>query len=166
VFYDTEFLEDGRTIELVSIGCVDEDGREFYAVSSQFDPLAASPWVQDNVLNQLPPRADPAWRSRETIREALGAWLVDGLAKGDELQLWAWYAAYDHVVLAQLWGAMPDLPRRVPRFTHDLRSLWELLGSPALPAQGEGLHDALSDARHNLVRWHALETARKEHGLA
>ena len=36
-FYDTEFIEDGTTIDLVSIGIVDEAGREFYAVSTEFD---------------------------------------------------------------------------------------------------------------------------------
>lgn len=28
-FYDTEFIEDGHTIELISIGVVAEDGREY-----------------------------------------------------------------------------------------------------------------------------------------
>ncbi len=37
IFYDCEFIEDGTTIELVSLGAVDEAGREFYAVSRQFD---------------------------------------------------------------------------------------------------------------------------------
>jgi hypothetical protein len=37
-FYDCEFIEDGTTIDLVSIGVVGEDGREFYAVSTEFDP--------------------------------------------------------------------------------------------------------------------------------
>ena len=45
-FYDTEFIEDGTTIDLVSIGVVDETGREFYAVSSQFDERKAIPWVR------------------------------------------------------------------------------------------------------------------------
>ena len=36
-FYDCEFIEDGRTVDLVSIGVVDEHGREFYAVSTEFD---------------------------------------------------------------------------------------------------------------------------------
>ena len=36
-FYDCEFIEDGRVIDLVSIGVVDEYGREFYAVSTEFD---------------------------------------------------------------------------------------------------------------------------------
>ncbi|WP_405559084.1 3'-5' exoribonuclease [Streptomyces canus] len=31
--YDLEFLEDGRTIELISIGMVCDDGRQYYAVN-------------------------------------------------------------------------------------------------------------------------------------
>lgn len=34
-FYDTEFIEDGKTIDLISIGVVCEDGREFYAESQE-----------------------------------------------------------------------------------------------------------------------------------
>ncbi len=41
------------------------------------------------------------------------------------MELWAWYAAYDHVALAQLWGAMPALPREIPRYTKELRQLWD-----------------------------------------
>ena len=67
-FYDCEFIEDGNTISLVSIGMVDENGREFYAVSTDFDPVRAIDWVRRNVLNQLPSPADPVWRSREDIR--------------------------------------------------------------------------------------------------
>src|SRR5690242_17783704 len=52
-FYDTEFIEDGNTIELVSIGVVAEDGREFYAVSTEFDPGRAGSWVRANVLDKL-----------------------------------------------------------------------------------------------------------------
>lgn len=36
-FFDTEFIEDGKTIELLSIGIVSEDGREFYAESLDAD---------------------------------------------------------------------------------------------------------------------------------
>jgi hypothetical protein len=152
-FYDCEFIEDGRTIELVSIGMVSEDGREFYAVSTEFDPARAIPWVRDNVLDKLPSPADPAWRSRERIRTELLEFL---LAPGEPIELWAWMAGYDHVVLCQLWGDMRALPRALPRFTHELRQLWETVGSPTLPAAPPDQHDALADARHNLARWHAL----------
>jgi hypothetical protein len=162
-FYDCEFIEDGRAIDLVSIGVVDEHGREFYAISTEFDPAPAVPWVRRNVLDRLPSPGHPAWRSRARIRDDLYAFLIEPLAAGGgatgrppELELWAWYAAYDHVVLAQLWGRMPDLPREIPRFTKDLRQLWDDRGRPLLPQSQEQRHDALVDARHNLARWRAL----------
>src|SRR4051812_5818367 len=152
-FYDCEFIEDGTTIELVSIGVVDETGREFYAVSTEFDAGRAIPWVRRNVLDKLPSPGDPAWRSRERIRDDLLAFLT---APGEEIELWAWLAAYDHVVLAQLWGPMPALPREIPRFTRELRQRWDDLGQPPLPAKPTGSHDALVDARYNLARWQAM----------
>ncbi len=153
-FYDTEFIEDGRTIDLVSIGMVAEDGREFYAVSTQFDDSRAIPWVRRNVLDKLPSPADPAWRSNDRIRDDLLAFLLE---PGDQIELWAWMSAYDHVVLAQLWGDMRALPRAVPRFTHELRQRWEDAGSPPLPEAPPDQHDALADARHNLAKWNAIE---------
>jgi len=158
-FYDCEFIEDGSTIELVSIGVVDEAGREFYAVSSEFDPSRAIDWVRRNVLPKLPPPADPAWRSLERIRQDLLAFLT---GPDEPIELWAWMAAYDHVALAQLWGDMRALPRVIPRFTHELRQLWEDAGSPPLPPPPADQHDALADARHNLLRWRALGPARRD----
>src|SRR5262245_36863596 len=160
-FYDCEFIEDGRIIDLVSIGVVDEHGREYYAISTEFDDRAALPWVRRNVLDRLPSPGDPAWRSRERIRDELGEFLLAPLRErpGEEMELWAWYAAYDHVALAQLWGRMPDLPREIPRFTKDLRQRWDDLGRPALPEAAAERHDALVDARHNLARWQAMSRA-------
>ncbi|MDT4960271.1 MAG: hypothetical protein QOD31_4070 [Pseudonocardiales bacterium] len=152
-FYDCEFIEDGTTIELVSIGVVDEQGREFYAVSTEFDPTRAIDWVRRNVLDKLPPPADPAWRSLERIRRDLLAFLTE---PDEPIELWAWMSAYDHVALAQLWGDMRALPRVIPRFTHELRQRWEDAGSPPLPAAPTDQHDALADARHNLARWRVL----------
>ncbi|GIH11811.1 3'-5' exoribonuclease [Rhizocola hellebori] len=158
-FYDCEFIEDGVTIDLVSIGVVDEYGREFYAVSTEFDPEKAIPWVRDNVLNRLPSPADKAWRSRAAIRDDLLEFLTEPLRgrPQETIDLWAWYGAYDHVALCQLWGAMPALPRVIPRFTKELRQLWDEKGRPPLPTAASARHDALVDARHNLARWRTLQ---------
>ncbi len=155
-FYDCEFIEDGRTIDLVSIAVVAEDGREFYAVSTEFDPDRAGLWVRRNVLDKLPPPADAAWRNRAAIRDELGAFL---LAPGRDVQLWAWFAAYDHVALAQLWGDMPTLPRQIPRFTREIRQHWEAAGRPTLPGHGPERHSALADARLAFARWQVADTA-------
>ena len=157
-FYDCEFGRTAPDLTLISVGVVAEDGRELHVVSSEFDPLDVHPWVRDNVLPQLPPAS--TWRPRAVIRAELEEFL------GDEPVLWAWYGAYDHVALCQLWGAMPDLPRAFPRFTLDVRQLWEHLGRPPLPAQPGGLHDALADARHVRARWELLAERAHARGLA
>jgi hypothetical protein len=149
-FYDCEFIEDGRTIDLVSIGVIAQDGREYYAVSTEFDPARANPWVRRHVLDKLPSPADKAWRSRARIRDDLHAFFA---APQLPVELWAWLAAYDHVVLAQLWGSMPDLPRDVPRLTREVRQHWEAAGSPPIPSPGTDRHDALADARLAFARW-------------
>ena len=147
-FLDLEFGDTTSVVTLVSVGVVAEDGREYSAVSSEFDPLAVHPWVRDNVLPQLP--AASTWKPRSVI----AAELVDFFA--DDAVWWAWFGAYDHVALCQLWGDMPSLPRQFPRCTLDVRQLWEHLGRPPLPVQTSGLHDALADARHVKARYDAL----------
>lgn len=157
-FYDCEFIEDGRLVDLVSIGMVDEYGREFYAVSTEFDDSRAVPWVRRHVLDKLPSPADPAWMSRARIRDELYEFLLAPVRDRptEPIELWAWYAAYDHVALCQLWGRMPELPREIPRFTKDLRQRWDDEGRPPLPGADADRHDALVDARHNLARWRAM----------
>ncbi len=86
-FYDTEFIEDGTTIDLVSIGIVGEDGREFYAVSTEFDPDRAGKWVRANVLPKLPrPATGPGCRgpgcarrssTSAPVRPATSSWGLD-----------------------------------------------------------------------------------------
>ncbi len=156
-FYDTEFIEDGRTIELISIGVVAEDGREYYAVSTEFDPGRAGNWVRAHVLPKLPSPSSQLWRSRRQIRADLEEFLdVNG---SEPIELWAWLGAYDHVVLCQLWGTMPSLPRAIPRFTRELRQLWEDRGSPRLPPRSPDAHDALVDARDQLRRFQIITSA-------
>lgn len=149
-FYDTEFIEDGHTIDLVSIGIVSEDGREYYAVSTDADHSKANKWVRENVLNQLPNPSDAAWKSNATIREEVFEFLTQDAGFPE---LWAWVGAYDHVVLAQLWGDMSGLPRELPRYTRELRQYWEMAGRPKLPELPEGNHDAIVDARHNVEKF-------------
>ncbi len=153
-FYDTEFIDDGHTIELISIGVVAEDGREYYAISTEFDPDRAGRWVRKNVLPKLPSPASPLWRSRRQIRSELEDYFgVDG---DESIELWAWLGAYDHVVLCQLWGPMTDLPPAMPRFTRELRQFWEERGCPRMPSRPPDAHDALVDAKHNLHRFHLM----------
>src|ERR1700728_871840 len=50
---DTEFIERPYTIDLISVGLVAEDGREFYAESSEVDWTKANAWTLQTVRPQL-----------------------------------------------------------------------------------------------------------------
>lgn len=172
-FYDCEFLDDGRTIELISIGIVREDGQEYYAVNrgAPWKRIAKHSWLVENVIRSLPrihgdmrnhvgwrnPLAldfqDPAMRARGQIANEVCDFLLDG---DSTPELWAWYAAYDHVCLAQLWGSLMQLPEGIPMVTYDLKQECDRQGNPDLPDQPPGEHNALADARHNLTRARAL----------
>ena len=142
-FLDTEFIEDGSTIDLISIGVRCEDGREFYAESAEADLSQASEWVQANVL----PHLDPLWRmSRAKIAGELLKFTNHGAHRP---QFWAYYADYDWVAVCQLYGTMMDLPKSWPRFCMDIKQEAVRLGDPTLPEQSSTEHHALADARWN-----------------
>lgn len=52
-FFDTEFIEDGLTIELISLGMIREDGKELYFQLSSCDFKRANDWVWRNVCPHL-----------------------------------------------------------------------------------------------------------------
>ncbi len=143
-FYDTEFHDDGTTIDLISIGIIANDGREYYAVNAEADwaRIRQHDWLPDNVVAHLPHPGE--WKPKAQIKREVTAFL---LAAGKP-ELWAWFAAYDHVVLSQLFGRMLDLPEGIPMYTHDLRAYLDYVHVAAIPKQESGLHDALEDARH------------------
>jgi hypothetical protein len=49
-WFDTEFLENGDSLDIISLAFVSEDGRELYLVNNECDYSRASSWVIENVL--------------------------------------------------------------------------------------------------------------------
>lgn len=211
ITYDAEFIDNGSTIELVSIAMVSGDGREMYAISREFNPenLLQNKWMRDNVWPNLPidrshlqqgsgngagkwypknacrcmksdageyqcthgcgklDKDHPDVRSRGQIRRLVSDFIMASHPKDrdvdrDNVQLWAWYGAYDHVVLAQLFGPMINLPNHIPMHTNDLKSEDARLGGVEVAKQKTGIHNALDDARYNLVRAKAIWAVHTE----
>ena len=189
-FYDTEFHEDGRTIDLLSIGIVDENGREFYAVNAdaQWWRVVDHEWlmanvvpkfVEDGVLLREPYDAarlpainhsHPAVNSKIGIRSEVEQFFVNGVDEHG-IELCGWFTAYDHVALAQLWGSMMAMPRFMPFWTNDLCQEQRRLEraydlSITLPAQPADQHHALADARWNRQAHRFLAEIEKERRAA
>lgn len=150
-WFDTEFIEDGRTIDLISIGVVSDDRRwgGYYAEVAECDHSLASPWVRANVLIHL--QGGAAVKPRHVIASDL----IEVF--GHNPEIWAYYAAYDWVALCQLFGTMMDLPKGWPMYCRDLK---QLAGNTPLLEQGKGEHHALADAKWTRDAWLYVDAAR------
>ncbi len=149
---DTEFVERPYTINLISIGLVAEDGREFYAESSEVDWTKASQWTLQTVRPQL----EGAGMKREEIGYAIRRF-VDG----DESPVfWGFFPAYDWVAFCWLFGSMDELPFHFPQLCLDIKQWAIELGDPDLPRQSGPRHHALHDARWTRVAWTFLASSQ------
>lgn len=199
VTYDLEFVDDGITIDLVSLGMKSGDGRTLYVINREMDErkILAHNWMRNNVWPHLPlrdlperrgelgqypvkrclckpvegtrdeytcyhmngrlDRDHPDVRPMGQIRRLVSDFIRASHPEGVELDrnnvcMWAYYGAYDHVRLAQIWGPMVELPAHVPMLTHDLKSEAMRLGNPKLPEQAGAEHNALADAEGNHIK--------------
>ena len=158
-FLDTEFIEDGKTIDLISIGVVALGGNvlgKYYAESADVDLSKANAWVRDNVIPHLSGNTTP----RKQIRDELVAFVSRFCDESDPPEFYGYYADYDWVALCQLFGTMMDLPSGWPMFCMDLKQMSVMLGSPKHPADPIGEHNALVDAMWNVEFFKTLESAR------
>jgi hypothetical protein len=174
-FLDCEFQENGPKfpIELISIAMVAEDGREFYAINSEFDWENASDWLKEHVMPQVTFKgeeiigsgASPRRRWEESrrmpfkqIKQEILAFVGD-----DKPEVWGYYSDYDWVVFCQIFGAMINLPKGWPMFCMDLKQLCVERGNPRLPNMPSCIeHHALYDARETKYRYDWLMLKTKE----
>lgn len=154
-WFDTEFIEDGRTIDLISIGIVAEGGRTYYAELIDCDLSRASQWVKDNVIVHL--QGEHTQKTRAQVATDIVDFICDGTAKdGKRPEFWAYYADYDWVAFCQLFGTMMDLPKGWPKYCRDVKQLCDSLGNPKLPEQTSAEHHALADASWTKEAWEFL----------
>lgn len=147
-FLDHEFMEDGKTIETLSLGLVCEDGRELYIVNSEADHSKANDWVKENVIPHLFDDVGYAGQLKNWGRD-LTRLAVFEFVQDTKPEFWGYYADYDWVAFCQLFGPMVKLPKGFPMYCRDIKQLCDMLGNPKLPEQGKGEHHALLDARWN-----------------
>jgi hypothetical protein len=158
-FFDTEFIERGphQPIDLISIGIVAEDGREYYAVSNEFHAEGADEWFSQNVFPYLEGDGYSGRRiSLKEIGQGIEAFCSPQIYAAPEF--WAYYADYDWVVFCQVFGRMIDLPKGFPKFCCDLKQLGVTCGNPDLPKQSNTKHNALHDARWNKLTYDFLSS--------
>lgn len=142
-FLDTEFIEYPNTIELISIGIVNELGEQFYAINKDFNlnKVWKNNWLVANVL--YPIYAENYSRSlrehipfnKRTMRKLINkigikqSFIKNKLTLffmgDDNPKLYSYYADYDWVVFCWLYGRMNELPAKFPQYCTDLKQMMD-----------------------------------------
>lgn len=187
IFIDTEFHEmvvrpihiyKHKTIDLISLGMVKENGDSLYLIARDFDLEAAieNDWLKQNVLKpmfrEMCVTGDKIWqrpgwidefneKNFEFLLNVHGTKKKDFPKKilefigDDEPEFWAYFADYDWVSFCWLFGRMIDLPKGFPFYCLDLKQLMYHNGLTKEWKQEhcpdpENEHNALADAQWNL----------------
>jgi hypothetical protein len=145
---DTEFIAKPCSLDLISVGLVAEDGREFYAESKEVDWARANLFTLENVRPKL--------NGKGMTREEIG-YAVRRFTEHDQRPVfWGYYPAYDWVAFTWLFGTMEELPFNYPQLCLDIKQWALALGDPELPRQTGPMHHALADARWAKEAWSFL----------
>lgn len=170
IFFDTEFTGLHKNTTLISIGLVDENGRDFYAEFTDYDKSQVDTWIRDNVISNLTISNSGSVRERLAlgesvdlvtsfagrtpyIREELERWL----SKYDSVEMWSDCLAYDWVLFNDIFGGAFNIPKNVYYIPFDICTLFKIKGvDPDINREeyaGKAVfknkrkHNALHDAR-------------------
>jgi len=112
IYIDCEFTQLHQATTLISIGMVEEGGREFYAETTDYDRTQCNTWIKDNVLKNLEFNGIPTICSNEQIERVCGTridilfelrkWLKSVNIYGEDIQFVSDCSHYDFVLLIDL----------------------------------------------------------------
>ncbi len=166
VFFDCEFIEGfhkplfGKRrhfIDLISIGMITEDGREYHAVSNEYKYSDASDWVRENVIRkeynnlsddvkELCSETDfhlfvgksNAQIAEEIVKFVGGYYFYKAPCSGcgeyrvdHEVEFLTYFGAYDWVLMCSLFGTMENLPKGFPYYSTDIKQMMDHAGLSA-----------------------------------
>ena len=149
IFVDFEFIEHGLgQIDIVSIGMVDEEDNEYYAINTgimcaYFTGKGVGDWVKENVFPQLtsPEEDFDLWRCPEQMKEDVLKFVGNKIP-----EFWGYFSAHDYVLLCGLMGGFEKYPDDWPMYINDVRAINHYV--PVLEMMGQEYgHHALADAK-------------------
>jgi len=163
IFWDCEFTGLHQNTTLISIGCVAEDGQQFYAELTDFDTGQVDEWIQAHVIDNLTlltgmVSADEkdmrVSGNKETVKHYLEKWL----SQWESVEMWSDCLAYDWVLFCELFGGAFGIPKNVYYIPFDLATLFKIKGVDPDISREE--YAGLSAPRGHPMKHHALADAQ------
>lgn len=157
IFFDTEFTGLHQNTTLISIGCIAEDGKTFYAELEDYDKNQIDEWLRENVINNLAKSlgelfymADStSYGNTHRIAKDLKEWLT----QWDKVEMWSDCLSYDWILFNQLFGHAFNIPKNVYYIPFDICTLMKIKGVDPDVSREEfagipgSKHNALHDAK-------------------
>ena len=164
IYFDTEFTGLKKDTQLISIGLISEDGKEFYGEFASINTELLDDWIIENVLMNTAKygevnetdivvnESDYHFGTREEIQEELKNWL----SQFDEVQLISDVCHYDMVLFIDIFGSAFDLPDNVSPVCYDINqdiaSYYE-----------ESQKDAFDRNREDILEEHGITIVGQKH---
>ena len=151
IFFDSEFTGLHQGAELMSIGMITEDGKEFYAELNDFTNFnrhnMIDPWILENVI--------PQFTGENVVnKDQLKSQINKFIEPHNRVEMWSDCLAYDWVLFNQIWGHAFNLPKNINYIPFDICTLFWVKGiDPDINREeftelgGAKKHNALHDAR-------------------
>lgn len=168
VYFDTEFTGLYKQCELISIGLISEDGKEFYAEVSDLNSEDMDAWIKDNVLSNTINYGNVpvtnivnneldfvSFSNMLQLKDALLKWL----SQFEDVQLISDVCHYDMVLFIDIFGSAFDLPDNVLPYCHDINqdiaSQYWITDNEAFDTSREQLAESygveINGAKHNAL---------------
>lgn len=138
-FFDTEFIDTGKEVHLLSIGIINDKNETYYAEADWTDRSLACEWVNKNVI----PHMKGPVISREQMQKEIKEFC------GFRPEFWCYFGSYDWLCMCQIFGKMMDIPTHTlgwPMYFNDIQMLRRFVTHKGLPKHNGQLHNALDDA--------------------
>lgn len=127
VFFDTEFTELNKNAELISIGLLAENGKQFYAEIELGSLMVLNDWVKQNVLPYTIREKRKSNKIIQHIEEyhvggvgQIGEVLHNWLLQFEMIELVSDVCHYDMVLFADLFGGAEGIPKHVAPVCYDI----------------------------------------------
>lgn len=179
LFFDTEFTSLKKDADLISLGIVTEDGKQFYAELNDFDKDKCSSFTKEEVLSKLKYldkmpkntflKTDPfdynVLGNKTLVKRSFLEWLKK-LPKGKKVFVadvlaWDWTLLVD--LIAEYNNDSPELPKDVHYIPIDISTVLQQKGldpdidrSEFCGKTSQNSHNALEDAKIAMKCWQKL----------
>ena len=160
IFLDTEFTGLHQNTTLISIGCISDNNKTFYAEFNDYDKSQVDDWIKDNVISNLLFSEDNYFikegidlqMKSSTVNVATQ--LKNWLESFDQVEIWSDCLSYDWILFNNLYGHAFNIPKNVYYIPFDISTYFKIKGIDPDISREEFANERNSNEKHNAL-WDA-----------